>query len=112
MPKMSIPCKGLCVRDAVRMHACRAVQCQKFDMALLLLGAGADPMYTCATVDGDESLPPLTAVMRAIPAGEQPLINQLITYLPANQVGDTSAVNIAVVGVCLCIAALSDMSPW
>ena len=52
------------------MHACRAVQCQQFEMALLLLEAGADPLHTCTTADGCQSLPPLTAVMYAIPAGD------------------------------------------
>ena len=48
-------------------------------MALLLLEAGADPMYTCTTADGCQSLPPLTAVMHAIPTGEQALITHLLS---------------------------------
>lgn len=54
----------------VSVGACRAVQCQQFEMALMLLEAGADPLYTCT---GCESLPPLTAVMHAIPTGDQPI---------------------------------------
>ena len=41
-------------------------------MALLLLDAGADPLYTCIMEDEQESIPPLLAVMRAIPTGMIP----------------------------------------
>ena len=60
----------MCRIHYVSVDACRAVQCHQFEMALMLLEAGADPLYTCT---GCESLPPLTAVMHAIPTGDQPL---------------------------------------
>lgn len=72
----------LCVLKLVSVLACRAVQCQQFEMALLLLEAGADPMYTCTTADGNKSLPPLTAVMHAIPTGEHTLFLQLLLPSP------------------------------
>ena len=61
-------------------YACRAVQCQQFEIALLLLEAGADPLYTCKTADEAESLAPLLAVMYAVPAGEK-----LVPMQPFNQ---------------------------
>ena len=64
----------LCVVNLVGVHACRAVQCQQFEIALLLLEVGADPMYACTTDDGWESLPPLLAVTQAIPPGEHTLL--------------------------------------
>ena len=72
----------MCVLNLVSVRACRAVQCQQFEMALLLLEAGADPMYTCTTADGYESLPPLTAVMHAIPTGVYTLFIQLLLPFP------------------------------
>lgn len=61
----------LCMLTQGSVHACRAVQCQQFEIALVLLEAGADPAYIGTTDDGEESLPPLTAVMHAIPPGGQ-----------------------------------------
>ena len=50
------------------MLFCRAVQCQQFGIAQLLLNAGADPMYV-GECDEGLSPTPLAAVMDSIPAG-------------------------------------------
>lgn len=72
----------LCVLKLGSVHACRAVQCQQFEIALLLLEAGADPAYIGTADDGQVSLPPLTAVMHAIPPGGQDLIIQQLLLAP------------------------------
>lgn len=56
------------------------MQCQQFEIALVLLEAGADPAYIGTTHDGEESLPPLTAVMHAIPPGGQDFILQQLLH--------------------------------
>lgn len=63
----------------MRVHVCRAVQRQQFDIALLLLEGGADPMFTCTMADGEQSLPPLTALIHSVPTGQRPLPMQLLS---------------------------------
>lgn len=75
--------------------SCRAVECQQFEIALLLLEAGADPVYTCKTADGWQSPSPLTMVMLVIPAGKADVNVRSSLIWPRSSAADAVAATAA-----------------